>query len=108
MALEQLDTKRPRTDNNDSMMTSIKDLLHRQHQQLEQAICTQLEATKHEIRGELGGVKGEIAGVKDKMGALEERVAKLEEAPPPQHERHQAGQPAPNAPFSLCQVVVGG
>lgn len=41
------------------------------------------------------------------MGALEERVAKLE-APPTQHDRHQAGQPAPNAPFSPCQVVVGG
>ena len=107
MALEQLDTKRPRTDNTDTMMTSIKDLLHRQHQQLEQAICTQFEATKHEIRRELGGVKEEVAGVTDKMGALEERAAKLE-APPTQHDRHQAGQPAPNAPFSPCQVVVGG
>ena len=100
MALEQFDAKRPRTDNTDNMMTSIRDLLDRQHQQLEQAICTQLETHKLEIKEELG----EMSGVKDKMEALEERVSKLEEDTPPKpHERHQAGQntPPPTHPAKL-------
>ena len=108
MALEQIDAKRPRTDNTDNMMTSIRDLLDRQHQQLEQAICTQLETHKLEIKEELGGVKEDMSGVKDKMEALEERVSKLEEDTPPKpHERHQAGQNTP-PPYSPCEVVVGG
>ena len=71
LSSELAENKGARTETG-GLMSSLREPLSKQAEELERAMSAQLEGHKQEIREEVGGIN-------TKLSCLEERVSKLEE-----------------------------